>query len=193
MSRPCFKKTLSLHILAEKFLNDLFRILLENFSFYILSLKIQFLWPFFLFLVIDLSTFFRILHENFSFYHFISRNSDDLFFPFLVIDLLLGFQPPIYTLYIHTDMLFSRFYTSLLSAIVTVNIRLLFLLTSSLHKQPFITAHFVHHCTLEQTLVRCHIHFFVTSTWSRAVETHFKKPRCFRFFKKPNKPEKLGF
>ena len=28
---------------------------------------------------------------------------------------------------------------------------------------------------------------------ARAVETHFKKPRFFRFFKKPKNPEKLGF
>ena len=28
--------------------------------------------------------------------------------------------------------------------------------------------------------------------WSRAIETRFKKPRFFRF-KKPKKPEKLGF
>ena len=28
---------------------------------------------------------------------------------------------------------------------------------------------------------------------TRAVETHFKKPRCLGFFKKPKKPEKLGF
>ena len=27
-----------------------------------------------------------------------------------------------------------------------------FFLTSSLHKQPFITAHFLHHCTLKQAL-----------------------------------------
>ena len=27
----------------------------------------------------------------------------------------------------------------------------------------------------------------------RAVETHFKKPRFFSFFKKPKNPEKLGF
>ena len=27
----------------------------------------------------------------------------------------------------------------------------------------------------------------------RAVETHFKKPRFFRFFKKPKNSEKLGF
>jgi len=26
-----------------------------------------------------------------------------------------------------------------------------------------------------------------------SVETHFKKPRFLRFFKKPKKPKKLGF
>src|SRR6218665_4211885 len=67
---------------------------------------------------------------------------------------------------IHTRMLFSRFCT-LLCALVTVNrpyrIHHLFFLNSSLHKQPFITAHFrssLHmlcitaQCTLKQALDR---------------------------------------
>jgi len=32
-----------------------------------------------------------------------------------------------------------------------------------------------------------------TSTKIRAVETHFKKPRFFRFLKKTKNPKKLGF
>ena len=83
--------------------------------------------------------------------------------PFLVIDLLKGFQPyclnTIYP-YTHTDMLFSRFYT-LLSTLVTgkyyIGLSHLFVLNSSLHSLSsctfsFITAHFVHHCTLKQAL-----------------------------------------
>ena len=35
--------------------------------------------------------------------------------------------------------------------------------------------------------------FSPISLYSRAVETHLKKSRIFRFFKKPKKPEKLGF
>ena len=31
------------------------------------------------------------------------------------------------------------------------------------------------------------------SIHTRAVETHFKKPRFLGFLKKPKKPEKLGF
>src|SRR6218665_3667842 len=40
--RACFKKNSSLHILAEKFLNDLFRILPENFSFYLSKILMTF-------------------------------------------------------------------------------------------------------------------------------------------------------
>src|SRR6218665_3302764 len=49
-----------------------------------------------------------------------------------------------------------HFFTFLHLALCSRNneyyIRHLFLLNSSLHKPPFITAHFVHHCTLKQAL-----------------------------------------
>ena len=128
--RACLKK-LSLHILAEKFLNDLLGILPENVSFYISQI---------------LMTFFS--HRPF-----------------------LGFQPfsikqispisyclnTLYPLYAHRHAVLPFLHLTFYSHNSKYYIRLLFLLTSSLHKQSFITfsfiiAHFVHHCTFEQAL-----------------------------------------
>src|SRR6218665_1731688 len=52
---------------------------------------------------------------------------------------------------IHTHMLFFTFlHLALCSCNSEYYIRHLFLLNSSLHKHPFITAHFLHHSTLKQ-------------------------------------------
>src|SRR6218665_170794 len=84
------------------------------------------------------------------------KNSDDLFFshlPFLPFSTLLNFCLYVFLNTIHPSELlytptccFPHFYNSL-STLVTVNaseccIHHLFILKSSLHKQPFITAHF---------------------------------------------------
>src|SRR6218665_2472877 len=83
--------------------------------------------------------------------------------PFLTFSTLLNFCLYVFLNTIHPSALlytptccFPRFYNSL-STLVTVNasecsMHHLFILKSSLHKQPFITAHFLHHCTLKQAL-----------------------------------------
>ena len=90
-------------------------------------------------------TFLNDLFYDFTtkFHFLLSKNSHDLF---LVIDLSSvvnpqisppAHQPPLYT-YRHTLFPFSTPYFLLFIKINTV----ILLLTSSLHKQPFITAHF---------------------------------------------------
>ena len=105
--------------------------------------------------------------------HFSSYLSKKLMTLFLVINFSLGFLPlhivilyrlllfpifvhfiPLIYPYIHTYILFFRFYT-LLSTKVTIN-------TAFHHCTfSFITAHFVHHCTLKQALHTLYTHKFI--------------------------------
>jgi len=90
-----------------------------------------------------------------TFFSFFSHQPFYHFLPFRVYRSWLLF-PIVWTLYtpcIHTRLLFFTFlHLALCSRNNKYYIRHLFLLNSSLHKQPFITAHFVHHCTLKQAL-----------------------------------------
>src|SRR6218665_3545425 len=76
----------------------------------------------------------------------------------------LGFQPKIiysnlhigftslYPLYTHLHPIFPFLHLTFYSRNNKYYIHHFFFLTSSLHRQPFITTHFVHHCTLKQVL-----------------------------------------
>src|SRR6218665_2345200 len=118
--RACFKKNSSLHIWAKNSRTTFFRILHKKILFYLSKILMTF------FLVIYLFLPFSTL-LNFCLYVFLNT------------------MHPSALLYTPTCC-FPRFYNSL-STHVTVNaseccIHHLFILKSSLHKQPFITAHF---------------------------------------------------
>src|SRR6218665_3431370 len=59
---------------------------------------------------------------------------------------------PLTSLYTHPHAVFTFMHLALCSRNSEYCIHHLFLLNSSLHKHSFITAHFVHHCTLKQAL-----------------------------------------
>src|SRR6218665_2198039 len=59
----------------------------------------------------------------------------------------------LYPLYTHLHPIFPFPHLTFYSRNSKYCIHLLFFPISSLHKQPFITAHFVHHCTLKQALM----------------------------------------
>src|SRR6218665_3212313 len=101
-----------------------------------------------------LTTFFTILPKL---HFFLSKNSDDLFFshhPFFTIfcrsvfsyfthdESYSYFLHTIHPLYTHPHAVFTFLHLALCSRNSSYCIHHLFLLNSSLHKQPFITAHF---------------------------------------------------
>src|SRR6218665_870985 len=69
-------------------------------------------------------------------------------------------------LYAHPHAVFAFLHLALCSQNSSYSIHHLFRLNSSLHKQPFITAHFVHHCTLKQALLDTPTFFATNHTLS---------------------------
>src|SRR6218665_1486356 len=119
-ARACFKKNSSLHIWPKNFSTTFFRILPQNCTFYFSKILMTFL-------IIAL------------FYHFLPSRVLQMMTPISYCLHIIHTLTPC----IHTRMLFFTFlHLALCSHNSEYYICHLFILNSSLHKRPFITAHF---------------------------------------------------